>query len=133
MQNLWVLKIENTFVTVFREQRVENGAGLRAILCKDVALAHLLDAFAPGERGLVKATWQIRSKGSRSLPTSSRSGSRGRPSLSSSSIIACLRSAPFQRRRKASRLVKRFFSALLVKSRRLSVTNLPFSSRYSTR
>ena len=77
--------------------------------------------------GRSKATWQIRSKGSRSLPTSSASGSRIRPSFSSSSMIACLRGAPFQRFRKSSRLAKRFFSAFLVKSRRLSVTSLPFS------
>ena len=67
------------------------------------------------------------------MPTSSASGSSGRPSSSSSSMIACLRSAAFQRLRKSSRLAKRFFSAFLVKSRRLSVTSLPFSSRYSTR
>ena len=83
--------------------------------------------------GWSKATWQIRSKGSRSLPTSSASGSSSRPSLASSSMIACLRSAAFQRLRKSSRLAKRFCSAFLVKSRRLSVTSLPFSSRYSTR
>ena len=35
--------------------------------------------------------------------------------------------------RKSSRLAKRFVSAFLVKSRRLSVTSLPSSSRYSTR
>ena len=48
-------------------------------------------------------------------------------------MIACLRSAAFQRFRKSSRLAKRFRSAFFVKSRRLSVTSLPFSSRYSTR
>ena len=65
-----------------------------------------------------KATWQMRSKGSRSLPSSSAMGSSGRPSASSSSTMACLRSAAFQRFRKSSRLAKRFFSAFLVKSRK---------------
>ena len=63
-----------------------------------------------------------------------RTEQRWRHSTASSSrSIACLRSAAFQRFRKSSRLANRFFSAALVKSRRDSVTSLPFSSRYSTR
>ena len=60
----------------------------------------------------------MRSNWSISLPSCSAIGSSGRPSASSSSTIACLRLAAFQRFRKSSRLAKRFFSAFLVKSRR---------------
>ena len=97
----------------FVKQGIEHGAGLRAVLGEDVALPDVLGALAAGERRAVEGTWQIRSKGSRSLPTSSASGSSGRPSASSSSMMACLRSAAFQRCRKSSRLAKRFLQGLL--------------------
>ena len=80
-----------------------------------------------------KATWQMRSNGSRSRFSSAATRSSGRPSASSSSRMACLRSAAFQRLRKSSRLAKRWRNAFFVQSRRDSMTSLPFSSRYSTR
>ena len=51
----------------------------------------------------------------------------------SSSMIACLRSAAVPPVRKCVEAGEALPQRLAVKSRRLSVTSLPFSSRYSTR
>ena len=73
---------------------------------KNIALAHVLTRSRRVSGGWSKATWQIRSKGSRFLPTSSARGSSNKPSLFSSSMMASLRSALFHWRQKSLRLAK---------------------------
>jgi hypothetical protein len=119
---------------ILLQQGFEHGAGLRAVLGEHVALADVLGPLAPGERRRrSKATWQIRSNGSRSLPSSLGEGFERQAFGLQFLDDRLLALAAFQRFRKSSRLAKRLRSAFLVKSRRLSVTSLPFSSRYSTR
>ena len=118
-QHSGVIEVEHAFVGVLGEQRVEHGAGLVAVFAEHVPF---LDVSRRARAGSV--VWhrtrhgQIRSKGSRSLFSSAAITPRSKPSASNSSIIACLRRVLSQRFRKASRLAKRFLSALLVKSRR---------------
>ena len=133
LQDAWVVKIDDALVLVFLQQGVEHGAGLRAVFGEHVALADIVGALAAGERRLVKGDVADEVEGVEVLADFVGEWLERQPSSSSSSMIACLRSADFQRFRKSSRLAKRFFRAFFVKSRRLSVTSLPFSSRYSTR
>ena len=87
---------DNTFVLVLGEQRLQHRAGLRTVLGEHIALLDVHGASCRESGGWSKAMWQIRSKGSRSLPISSRQGSSRRPSSASSSMIASFRSANFQ-------------------------------------
>ena len=50
LQHVGVVEVEHALVVVLREQRVEHGAGLRAVFREHVALLHVLGALAPGER-----------------------------------------------------------------------------------
>ena len=63
-----VLDGAEALVGVLVEQRVEHGAGLVAVLGEHVALRTFSARSRRVSGGRSKATWQIRSKGSRSLP-----------------------------------------------------------------
>ena len=47
-------RLSDAFVLVLLQQRFEHGAGLRAVLREDVALADVLGPLAAGERRLVE-------------------------------------------------------------------------------
>ena len=76
-----IVEVDDAFVLVFLQQGFEHGAGLRAVLGEDIALADVLGALAAGERRLVEGDVADQVEGSRSLPTSSASGSSSKPSL----------------------------------------------------
>ena len=50
LKDAGVVEVEDAFVLVLRQQGFEDGAGLRAILGEDVALADIVGALAAGER-----------------------------------------------------------------------------------
>ncbi len=62
---------DHAFILILRQQRFEHGAGLRPVLGENVTFLTLLARSRRVSGGWSKATWQIRSNGSRSLPTSS--------------------------------------------------------------
>ena len=93
----------DALVGVLVEQGFEHGTGRARRTWR--RQSRLLTFSARSRRvsgGWSKATWQIRSKASKSRPTCSASASRKTPVLASSSMMACLRSASFQALRKSS-------------------------------
>ena len=114
LKNPRIAEVDDALVLIFLQQGFKTARACGPYLVKTSRLRTFSARSRRVSGGWSKATWQMRSKGSRSLPTSSASGSSDRPSFSSSSMMACLRSADFQRLRKSSRLAKRFFSAFLV-------------------
>ena len=54
LKNARVVEVDDALVLVLLQQRFEHGAGLRAVLGEDVALADVVGALAAGERRLVE-------------------------------------------------------------------------------
>ena len=54
LQDVRIVEVGDAFVLVFLEQGFEHGAGLRAVLGEDIALADVVGALAAGERRLVE-------------------------------------------------------------------------------
>ena len=55
LQNPWVAKVDDALILIFLQQRFKHGAGLRAVLGEDIALADVIRALAAGERRLVES------------------------------------------------------------------------------
>ena len=55
LQHLGIIEVQHALVAVFGQERLQHRAGLRAVFCEDVALAHVVGPLAPGQRGLVES------------------------------------------------------------------------------
>ena len=118
----------------FCEQRLEHGSGLRAVLREHVALADVVGALAAGQRRLVER--DVADQVERVEVRADLLGERLERQalllqLFDDRLLALGAVPARQERRRGWRSASAAPSC--VKSRRLSVTSLPSSSRYSTR
>ena len=79
LEDVDVLDRSDALVGVLVEQGVEHGPGLLAVLGEVVLLPDLVGSLLASQRRLIVGDMADRSNGSRSLPTSSASGSKKTP------------------------------------------------------